>query len=160
MWVLYAGTGAVILISLIVDPSRTAEAFREGFQTFKEIIPALLFMLIIISFVLTLFPREAIVHYLGGRNLLNGAILAAVIGSISIIPGFIAFPLAGILLLKGVPYTVIAAFLTTLMLVGTVTYPMEAEYFGHRFALLRNLACLLIALLTSMGIGIVFGEIL
>jgi len=71
----------------------------------------------------------------------------------------VAFPLSGILLGKGVPYTVIAAFTTTLMMVGVVTFPLEKRFLGARVALVRNLAGLAVALVVSVAIGLFFGEL-
>jgi len=67
--------------------------------------------------------------------------------------------LQGILKEQGVPYTVLASFLTTLMMVGILTLHMESSLFNRRFAILRNITCFLIAIIVSIVIGIVFGEI-
>jgi hypothetical protein len=40
-------------------------------------------------------------------------------------PGFIAYPLAGVLVNKGVPYMVVASFETTLMMAGILTCPVK-----------------------------------
>lgn len=85
-------------------------------------------------------------------------ILAALIGSITAIPGFIAFPLAGILRNSGISYTTIAAFTTTLMMVGTITFPVEVTYLGKRVALIRNLIGFFIALVIALIIGFYFKE--
>jgi len=74
-------------------------------------------------------------------------------------PGFIAFPLCGILLKKGVLYSVLSAFSTTLMMVGVLTYPIEKEYFGVRLTILRNIMSLFIALVVALMTGIFFQEI-
>ena len=60
---------------------------------------------------------------------------------------------------QGVPFTVIAAFTTTLMMVGIVTYPIEREYFGRAVTVVRNAVCLLIALVAAAVIGWAFGEL-
>jgi uncharacterized membrane protein YraQ (UPF0718 family) len=85
--------------------------------------------------------------------------MASLFGSITIMPGFIAFPLSGILLNKGVPYMVLSAFTTTLMMVGILTYPVEKEYFGVKVTIIRNIISLFIALAVAMMTGIFFGEI-
>jgi hypothetical protein len=82
--------------------------------------------------------------------------LAFFFGSISIMPGFIAFPLAGVLLENGASYIVIAAFTTTLMMVGVVTFPVEKEYLGTKVSLIRNAIGLLIALTVSIIIGVFY----
>jgi uncharacterized membrane protein YraQ (UPF0718 family) len=64
---------------------------------------------------------------------------AAFVGSITLIPGFISYPIAASLIAQGASYTVVATFMTTLMMVGVVTFPLEAKYFGRRVALVRNI---------------------
>jgi uncharacterized membrane protein YraQ (UPF0718 family) len=116
-------------------------------------------MLILVSIVLFLVPEEVISNYLGSSNKFIGVLFASFFGSITLMPGFIAFPLCGILLKKGVAYTVLAAFTTTLMMVGVVTYPVEKKYFGVKVTIIRNAISLFIALIVAVMIGIFFGEI-
>ncbi len=78
------------------------------------------------------FPDEVISNYLGHSSKSISVCLASFFGSITIMAGFIAFPLSGILLTKGVPYVVLSAFTTTLMIVGILTYPIEKKYFGQK----------------------------
>ena len=100
-----------------------------------------------------------IVKYLGEGNELTGLILAAIMGSITFMPGFIAFPLAGVLLQKEVNYTTIAAFSTTLMMVGVLTFPLERSYFGTKLTIIRNIASFIIAIIVAIFIGIFYGEL-
>lgn len=74
-------------------------------------------------------------------------------------PGFIAFPLSGILKQNNVPYMVISGFTTTLMMVGILTFPMEKKYFGTKIAVLRNIVSFFIAIIVAIATGIFFGEI-
>ena len=116
-------------------------------------------VLVFTSLSLGLISEEVLLELLVGRGLLVGSIPGAVAGSIAAIPSSVAFPLSAILLDKSVPYTVIAAFTTTLMMVGVVTFPLEREYLGFRAALVRNLAGLAMALVVSVAIGCFFGEL-
>jgi len=116
-------------------------------------------MLILVSVVLFLLPDYVISNYLGVENRFTGVFLASFLGSITLMPGFIAFPLAGILLKKGVVYMVLSAFTTTLMMVGVLTYPIEKQYFGVKVTIMRNAISLLIALIIALVTGIFFGEI-
>lgn len=75
-------------------------------------------------------------------------------------PGFIAFPLCGILLKKGVSYMVLSALSTTLMMVGVLTYPIEKEYFGMRVTVIRNVMSFIIAVIVAFITGIFYGEVL
>jgi len=45
--------------------------------------------------------------------------VAAVVGSITLIPGFISYPIASVLIREGASYAVVATFMTTLMMVGS-----------------------------------------
>lgn len=83
--------------------------------------------------------------------------MALGIGSITFMPGFVVFPLAGLLLEKGVSYIVLAAFTTSMMMVGVITFQIEKEYFGIKLTIIRNLMGLFIAIIVSVVIGIVLG---
>ena len=92
-------------------------------------------------------------------NKFTGVALASLLGSVTVMPGFIAFPLAGILVQKGVAYMVIAAFTTTLMMVGVLTVPIEKAYFGLKVTVIRNVISFFIAIAVAIMIGLFFGEI-
>src|SRR4030042_1627625 len=100
--------------------------------------PALL-IIWTIGFVLGLLPTEVISRTIGREAGFMGVALAAVVGSIVLIQAFIAFPLAGSLLRGGANVSAVAAFVTTLVMVGIVTSPLEAKCFGKKFAFWRNL---------------------
>ncbi len=54
-----------------------------------------------IGFALAIFPPETIRRLIGSESGLWGVLAAAVIGSVTLIPGFVAFPLAAALLKSG-----------------------------------------------------------
>jgi len=160
MYGLYAITGLALVYSLFVSREKTLQALRISCSRFANILPAFLIMLILVSIVLFLVPDVTISQYLGVENEFLGVLWASFLGSITLMPGFIAYPLAGILLKKGVAYMVLSAFTTTLMMVGVITYPIEKQYFGIRVTIMRNAISLLIALSIAVVTGILFGEIL
>ena len=55
---------------------------------------------------------------------------------------------------------VVAAFITTLMLVGVATYPVEKEYLGIKATIWRNIAGFIISALIAVATGILYGEVL
>ncbi len=160
MYYLYPITGLALLISVIIDRKKTLTAIKISCKKFINILPAFLTMLILVSIVLFFVPDKMISNYLGNNNKLIGLILASFFGSITLMPGFIAFPLCGILFKKGVSYMVLSAFTTTLMMVGILTYPVEKEYFGVKITIIRNVISLFIALIAALSIGFFFGELL
>jgi len=159
MYYLYIATGLAVLISFIADSERTLKAFKMAVKKFVTILPAFLGMLMLVSIVLFLIPDRVISQYLGSSNIFTGVLFASFLGSITLMPGFIAFPLCGILLKKGVLYMVLSAFTTTLMMVGILTYPIEKAYFGTKVTIIRNIISLFIALIVAVMTGIFFGEI-
>ena len=159
MYYTYAITGLTLIISLIVNREKTLKAVKIAITKFTKIFPAFLTMLIFVSFILFLFPDEVISNYLGNSSKFISVLLASFIGSITLMPGFVAFPLSGILLTKGVPYMVLSAFTTTLMMVGIITFPLEKEYFGVKVTVIRNTISFFIALIVAIITGIFFGEI-
>ena len=124
------------------------------------IVPAFVVMLVLVAVALYLLPDQSILSLLTpeGRWTAMGAALG--LGSISLMPGFVAFPLCGLLLERGASYMVLSAFSSTLMMVGLVTLPIERRYLGTRLTLVRNAASVLIAVVVALVTGIVFGELL
>jgi len=159
MYCLYIATGLVLIISFIINSEKTLRAIKIAIRKFTAIMPAFLAMLILVSIVLFLVPDKVISNYLGSNNKFIGVFFASFFGSITLMPGFIAFPLCGILLKKGVLYMVLSAFTTTLMMVGILSYPIEKEYFGIKVTIIRNLISLFMALAVAIMTGIFFGEI-
>jgi len=157
---LYTTTGLALLISVIADRNKTLTAIKKSCKQLVNTLPAFLTMLILVSIVLFLIPDKVISNYLGNNNKFVGIILASFFGSVTLMPGFIAFPLCGILLKKGVGYMVLSAFTTTLMMVGILTCPIEKKYFGTKVTIIRNLISFFIALIVALSIGVFFGELL
>ena len=158
MIALYLVTGLALIISFLMDHAKSILALKKAVKRFLHILPDLLFITALVSVVLYLIPESAIGRYLGGQNIWLSSLLAAFVGSITLMPGFIAYPLCALLLEQGTPYGVIGIFSTTLMMVGVVTFPLEQRYFGIKTALLRNAISLLIALIVGICIGFLYGE--
>lgn len=158
MFGLYLVTACLVIVSLLVDAPRTLRGIRVGLKKFTTILPKYLKLLVLIAVVLA-FSEPLIVGYLGQENALLGVFAGLSLGSLTIMPGFIAYPLAGVLVERGVMYMVVASFVTTLMMVGVLTYPLEKEYLGVRATLIRNSAGFAVALVISLAIGLFYGEL-
>jgi uncharacterized membrane protein YraQ (UPF0718 family) len=147
-------TALALALSLIRDRGKTLAGLIKGGKIFLNILPALLGVLILVSVFLYIVPARVMTEWLGRGTGWTGVASAALLGSISLIPGFIAFPLGAILVRSGVAYGVIAVFITTLMMVGFLTLPLEAKYFGWRVSILRNALSFAGALLIGLLMGI------
>jgi len=160
MNILLIVTAVALIISFAVDKNKSIQGLKIAFKRFLKIAEPFLFVIILVSFGLYFFDNELISKYLVDKNILYAAGAASILGSIALMPGFIAFPLSGILRDNGVPFTVISAFTTTLMMVGILTFPVEKKFFGTKVAVLRNVISFIIAIIVAIITGIVFGEIL
>lgn len=157
--IFYLVTLSLLLFSFFADRKKTVMALRIAWKKFSGIAPMFAVMLILVSISLYLLPNELIKEYLGEEELTQGMGIAMLLGSIVLMPGFIVFPLCGILREQGVPYMVLSVFTTTLMMVGIVTLPVEKAYFGIRTALIRNGIGLCVALIVALVTGLVFAEV-
>jgi uncharacterized membrane protein YraQ (UPF0718 family) len=134
--------GAAILalaISFFKNREKTAQALKKAWKAFENILPQLLGILVLMGLSLAALDPAAIGSLIGEGSGWWGTLMAALVGAITLIPGFVAFPMAALLLQRGAGTMQIAAFVSTLMMVGVVTFPMERKYFGTKAALLRNL---------------------
>ena len=155
-YVLYGLAGTGLAISFFKDRKKTIMALKKAWKSFENILPQFLSILIIIGLALAILSPETITKLLGTQSGLAGVLAAAIIGSITLIPGFVAFPLAAALLKNGAGYMQIAAFVSTLMMVGIVTMPLEIKTFGKRATIIRNAAAFVFSLATAFMIGMVF----
>jgi len=156
MEILVAITVICLILSVISDRKRTWTGIKKGMKMFMNLLPAILFVLILISIVMFLLPDYMIVRYLGKDAGFAGYAVAALAGSVALIPGFIAYPLAGFLVKSGVSYPVIAVFITTLMMVGILTLPVEVKYFGIKTAVLRNTLYFTGAIIIGLLISVIY----
>jgi len=155
---LYIVTLILVAVSFLLDRDKTFKGIKVGIKKFRKILPNYLKLLILVAIVL-FYSEGLITDYLGQENALLGMLTGISLGSLTMMPGFISYPLAGVLVKKGVIYMVVASFVTTLMMVGVLTYPLEKEYMGTRATLVRNGVSLIIAVIISLAIGVFYGEI-
>lgn len=146
-------TAICFIASLIVDRQKTWAGIKKGALMFLRLLPTLILMLVLVSVVLFLIPEEKLAKYLGEGSGIAGWVTAALFGSVALIPGFIAYPLCGIMIKSGVAYSIIAVFITTLMMTGFLTLPVEAGFFGWRVSIVRNL----VSLAAALFIGLIMG---
>lgn len=159
MLILYVLTALLLGFSLLANPRKTMHALRIALRQFMMITPAFVVMLVLVAVILYLLPEHLMVHVLARESKWMAVASALGLGSVSIIPGFIAFPLCGILLERGALYMVLSSFSTTLMMVGVATFPLEKTYLGTTLALWRNGVSFAIAVAVAIATGLFFGEL-
>lgn len=143
-------------LSFLKDKQKTLLAVKKAWRSFENILPQFLAILVIIGMMLAILSPDVISGLIGEKSGWLGTIVAAVVGSVTLIPGFIAFPLAAALLDSGAGFRQIAVFISTLMMVGIVTMPLEIKFFGKKTAILRNS----LAFVFSFGIAVIIGVVM
>ncbi|MDD4083394.1 MAG: permease [Sphaerochaetaceae bacterium] len=151
--ILYIVAGSCLIISSIKDHSKTKKALNKALKSFENILPQFLTIVVIIGMVLSVLDEATISKYIGANTGILGIIISIVIGSITLIPGFVAFPLAAALLNNGAGPAQIAAFVSSLMMVGLVTLPMEISLFGKKTAILRNSSAVIFSIVVAFVMG-------
>ncbi|MDO5408664.1 MAG: permease [Eubacteriales bacterium] len=154
-YVLYALAVGGLLLSCSKDRKKTKMALKKAWKSFENILPQFLTVLILIGLALAVLDEKTISRFLGSESGMPGMLGAVVIGSITLIPGFVAFPLAAALLESGAGYMQIAAFVSSLMMVGIATLPMEIKTFGKKMAVVRNLAAVVFSIVSACVIGVI-----
>ena len=151
--VIWGIAGAGLLLSWTKSREKTRAALRFFRRSFLSLAPSVLAIIWSIGFILTFLPSGLVLNTIGREAGFQGVVMAAVFGSVVLIPAFIAFPLAASFLRQGADVRAIAAFVTTLVMVGVITAPLEVKFFGKRFAVWRNSLSFVFALVIAVVMG-------
>ncbi len=155
--ILYILTISLILLSYYKDKQKTKQSLKKAWKSFKNILPQLLGIVTTVGIIVAFLNPETIGRIIGDSSGWYGVILAAVVGSITLIPGFVAFPTAAMLLNNGAGYMQLGAFISSLMMVGVMTIPVEINFFGKKVTILRNIFAFIFSLFVAIIIGKVVG---
>jgi uncharacterized membrane protein YraQ (UPF0718 family) len=154
--IVFWGLAALLLAaSFVKDRQKTFLALKKAVRSVLGVLPQFLGIIVLIGLLLAVLDPATINRFIGVSSGWLGVLAASVLGSITLIPGFIAFPTAALLLEGGAGVAQIAAFVSTLMMVGIVTLPAEIGTFNRRFALLRNGLAYVFSLLVALVMGLV-----
>ncbi len=150
LWILAA---FLLIISWGKNKDNTINSLKVFLKFFRSMALLILITIWSIGFLLAFLPSEILSKTMGQEAGFNSVILAALFGSIVLIQAFIAFPLAGSLLRQGANVSAIAAFVTTLVMVGVATIPLEIKLLGKKFAFWRNALSFIFALIIASIMG-------
>lgn len=154
-YIFYGITILLLALSFFKDKKKTKMSLKKAWKAFENILPEFLVVLLLVGVLLAVLNPEAISKIIGSDSGWFGVTIAALVGAITLIPGFIAFPTAAMLLQNGAGYMQIGAFISTLMMVGVVTMPVEMKYFGKKITILRNVIAFIFSFVVAYIIGLV-----
>lgn len=153
--ILYAVTLSLLGFSAIKDKEKTMRALKKAWMSFESMLPQILTIILVIGIIVATLSPAQIASIMGAQSGWWGILLASLIGAVTLMPGFVAFPLAATLLNQGAGLPQIAAFVSSLMMVGFVTLPLEIQHFGKKAALTRNGLAFLFSFIVALIMGIV-----
>lgn len=156
-YILYGITIVLLALSFFKDRKRTRMALKKGWKAFDNILPEFLVVMLFVGVMLAVLDPQTISKFIGKNSGWAGVVFAALVGSVTLIPGFIAFPTASLLIQAGAGLMQIGAFISTLMMVGIITMPVEIKYFGKKMTIYRNLMAFLFSFFVAYVIGKVVG---
>lgn len=143
------------IFSLLKNKNKTLNAVKMSGGMMKGMFGEIIAILFLIGLLLTFIPPEIIKQYAGQSNTIMSTIIFALVGCITLIPAFVAFPLVGSIVNAGASIVPVVAFLTTLTMVGIVTFPLEKKEFGVKFTLVRNSLSFVFAIFIALLMGVI-----
>ena len=155
-YILYGLCIMLLLVSFSKDKEKTKKAVKNGLKSWEKIMPQFLSITIVISIILAILKPEIISNLIGESSSLLGVLLSSVIGSIAIMPTFVAFSTGNTLIQSGAGYAQVSALISTLTMVGLLTYTLESEYIGKKAAFYRNFLAFLFSFIVAAFMGGVF----
>lgn len=144
-----------LALSLLKDRAKTKESLKIAKKAFIQVLPTVLIIIILIGWLLAFLSKEVILSLIGKEAGFTGVVIAAFLGSILHIPSLVSFPLAASLLKSGASVMAVAAFITTLTMIGFVTLPLEIKELGKKIAFLRNGFSFVIAVIIALLMGVI-----
>jgi len=156
---LYGSAAVLLFLSWRRSREKTRAALKKAWKSCLGVLPLFFAILLCMGLLLSFVAESTMRQALGQESGMTGIILSGIIGSVTLIPAFAAYPAAAELLRVTGGYAQITMLLTSLMMVGIVTLPMESRFFGLRAALWRNGLGLVYSFALAVFIGAVFGGV-
>ncbi len=155
--VFYALAAGFLIFSFFANKEKTKLALVKALRAFWGILPEFIVVIFVAGLILAFLDPAAVSRFAGEESGIAGVLAAAITGSVTLMPGFVAFPLAALIYRQGAGLVQIAAFVSALMMVGVATFPVERAVFGTKIALIRNSMAFVFALIVAGVIAMVLG---
>lgn len=154
--ILYTLAFVLLILSFLKDKIKTIQAIKSSFKSFENIMPQFLAIIIFVGLLLALLTPETISKLIGNNSGFSGVLISSLMGSVAIMPTFVAFSTGNSLLQSGAGFAQVGSLISTLTLVGIMTFSLESKYIGKRAAFLRNF----IAFLFSFVVAFILGKVM
>lgn len=153
--ILYIIAFVLLLISYKKDKKKTKKALLKGWKSIENILPQFLGIILVVGLTLAILKPETISSIIGSNSGIFGVFLSVVLGSIAMMPTFVAFSTGNMLLQNGAGIAQVAALISTLTLIGIITIPLETKYIGKRAAIYRNILAFVFSIIVAFFVEVV-----
>jgi len=130
------------------------EIIKKTSKSFYSILPLMLGTILLISLMNILIPKEVYLKIFQD-NLILDSIFGGIIGSFLAGNPIISYIMGGELLSQGISLVAVTAFLLAWVTVGLIQIPTEISSFGKKFAIIRNLVCLILSIIAAIVISLI-----
>lgn len=145
----------VLIVSYKKDSKKTTLALKKSWKMFSNLLPRFLAILTVVGIIIALLNPDTISNLVGNQSGFSGMVISSLVGSFTLIPVFIAFPIASVLLKNGAGIMQIAIFISTLTTVGVATLPLEFKHFGVKASILRNIFTFIFSFVAAFVLGVI-----
>lgn len=129
------------LLLLLIGYFKGGELHVKGLKSagdmMIEILPLLVFAMIVASMIPLLLSKDIIVSWIGSESGFKGILIGSVAGGLT--PGgpLVSFPIAAGLLHSGASVSAIVAYITGWLIFSITRLPMEIGILGWKFTFIR-----------------------
>lgn len=156
-YILYTLAVGMCFISYFKSKEKTKNALIKACKSMENIMPQFLSIIVIVGLMLAFIDTDTISNLIGNKSGFLGVLFSATVGSIVMVPTFVAFSTANTLLNSGAGYAQVAALVSTLTFVGIMTFTLESKYIGKKAAFYRNLFAFLFSFVVAFFMGVILG---
>jgi uncharacterized membrane protein YraQ (UPF0718 family) len=132
---------------------RSKKSLIKTLKSFRQMVPIITGVLLLISLAVAVVPKEFYLSVFTGNELID-SLIGAIFGSVAAGNPITSYIIGGELLLQGVSFVAITAFIVAWVTVGVIQLPAESMILGRRFALKRNVVSFLMSI--AIAVLVVF----
>jgi uncharacterized membrane protein YraQ (UPF0718 family) len=132
-----------------MDKVFVKQAFAKTINNFKQILPIIIGVLLLVSLSLVLIPKSFYTKIFAGNQVID-PLIGAIFGSVAAGNPLTSYIIGGEFLDQGVSLIAVTAFIVAWVSVGLIQLPAESLMLGKRFALARNIVSFITAIIVAV----------
>jgi len=142
----------------ITKRPKFSRILKQAALSIYYMLPMILGVLGLSAILITFIKPEQVKQVFTGMPLTD-TIYGLLLGAIMMGNAVLSYILGGELLKMGISLYAVTAFLLAWITLGIVQIPMEIEFFGKRFVIVRNMMAIVFTLITSLLIVVTYEAI-